>query len=702
MRNPLITLCCCAAAMLCVACTGSENRLIKPKVPMAPYAVYGEGLHADIEPEGWLKEILVRQDSGLTSHPEAMSYPFDSNLWVGELERDSESRGADWWRYEQTAYYLDGLTRLGLLLDDARLLAIARENIDWVLSHPLPAKPGVPYTQADVDSLLKRGARFSAEVSADPKAQAMVERWRKNVETQLKINSFDRPAGRLGPETSSMAWPFAVFFRALKAYYEATGDERIPQALEKNYLSYSVEELGKDRFLVNVEGILWTYSITKNPRLLKLAEDAWAQDGSELTQENCLDDSEFHMHGVTMNELMKVPMLLYAYTGKEEYLKAALKADYKMEKANMLADGVNSSSEALAGNDALASHETCDIADYAWTMGYYLMATGDGQWADRIEKAMFNAAFGAITKDFKSMQYFSCPNQFIATGNSNHNGFKYGLTWMAYRPIHETECCIGNLHRYMPNYVARMWMKDKKGQPVAALYGPSSVEYTLQDGTVVKIEEQTNYPFEEKIDFIFRFYKDGKEINGKQAMDFTYRIPGWCTKEEAGFKTVSKEWTSGEVFSISLPMEVKVCENPVYGMYVERGPILYSYPIPAEVEEDTKVYENLAGKVSGNPDFKSWSMTPAGKWNYALDAGKLDQIRVKKHDRTGFPFDLGQSPVTIEVPVVGVKGWTLVDERFTPALPERFVAEKGSAQTIELVPYGSTTLRLTTFPVYGR
>lgn len=669
---------------------------------MAPYALYGEGLHADIQPEGWLKEILVRQDSGLTSHPEAMSYPFDSKLWVGELERDSESRGADWWRYEQTAYYLDGLTRLGILLDDAHLLAIARENIDWVLSHPLPAKPGVPYTQADVDSLLKRGARFSAEVSADPKAQAMVERWRKSVETQLKINSFDRPAGRLGPETSSMAWPFAVFFRALKAYYEATGDARIPQALEKNYLSYSVEELGKDRFLVNVEGILWTYSITKNPRLLKLAEDAWAQDGSELTQENCLDDSEFHMHGVTMNELMKVPMLLYEYTGKEEYLKAALKADYKMEKANMLADGVNSSSEALAGNDALASHETCDIADYTWTMGYYLMATGDGQWADRIEKAMFNAALGAITKDFKSMQYFSCPNQFIATGNSNHNGFKYGLTWMAYRPIHETECCIGNLHRYMPNYVARMWMKDKKGQPVAALYGPSSVEYTLPDGTVVKIEEQTNYPFEEKIDFIFRFYKDGKEINSKQAMDFTYRIPGWCTKEEAGFKTVSKEWTSGEVFSISLPMEVKVCENPVYGMYVERGPILYAYPIPAEVEEDTKVYENLAGKVSGNPDFKSWSMTPAGKWNYALDASRLDEIHVKKHERTGFPFDLGQSPVTIEVPVVGVKGWTLVDDRFTPALPERFVAEEGSAQTIELVPYGSTTLRLTTFPVYSR
>ena len=43
-----------------------------------------------------------------------------------------------------------------------------------------------------------------------------------------------------------MAWPFAVFFRAMKAYYEATGDERVPKALERNYLSYSVEELGRN------------------------------------------------------------------------------------------------------------------------------------------------------------------------------------------------------------------------------------------------------------------------------------------------------------------------------------------------------------------------------------------------------------------------------------------------------------------------
>ena len=453
--------------------------------------------------------------------------------------------------------------------------------------------------------------------------------------------------------------------------------------------------------MVNVEGLLWTYSLTGNKELLTKAEEAWAAGMSALTQESCLDDSEFHMHGVTMNELMKIPMILYMHTGEERYLQAALKADYKMETPNMLIDGVNSSTEALAGNDPLASHETCDITDYTWTIGYYLMGTGDGQWADRIEKAIFNAGFGAITKDFHTMQYFSCPNQFIATGNSNHNDFKKGLTWMAYRPVHETECCIGNLHRYFPNYVARMWLKDENGHPVAALYGPSSVTYDLGDGLVVKIKEKTAYPFQEQIDFEFEFYKDGRKSKDVHQMDFTYRIPGWCKSSDiSGFHTVSKEWTSGEVFTVALPMDVEVVPNPVEGICIQRGPVVYSYAIPADCEEDTEVYDYLAGKVSANPDFKCWNMTPAGKWNYALVEDKLDDLKVSFTGASGFPFDLENVPVKITVPVVGVEGWTLVEDRYTPALPETVVPESEEVTYIDLVPYGSTTLRLTTFPVY--
>ena len=613
--------------------------------PLAPYGSYTDGLIADITPTGWFAELLDRQLDGLSGHPEAMDYPYNSPLWAGELKRDSESRGADWWRYEQTAYYLDGIARLACITGDETLGSVWQNNLEYVLAHP----------QAE-------------------------------------------PAGRLGAAGRSMAWPFAVFFRALKASYEATGDPRIPEALEKHYLSYSPDELSDRRHVVNVEGMLWTWSLTGNDELLTRARAAWDAANAELTQANCLDDKDFHMHGVTMNELLKVPMLLYAYTGEEEYLRAALNADRKMEAANMLVDGCVSSTEHLAGRDPLASHETCDIVDYSWTMGYFLETTGDAGWADRIERCAFNAGLGSITKDFRAMQYFSCPNQFLATGTSDHNAFKYGKTWMQYRPIHETECCIGNIHRLFPNYVSRMWMTDADGAPVATLYGPCELLLDLGDGLSVKIEEITNYTFGEDIDFRFTFYRNGRRSRASHEMAFSYRLPAWCSPDgKAGFRTERRAWKSGEVFSIHLPMKPVFEDNPVQGRSVVMGPLVYSYSIPSKWEEDTATYENLAGKQCRNPEFRSWTITPSAEWNYALKDCSPDEIEIVRRDTDGFPFDEGESPLVLRVKACTAEGWELKDGQLTPALPE--TVTRGEDAVLELSPLGSTVLRLSIFPV---
>lgn len=686
--------------VLAVSCS---NGYVEPKaaaVPAPDYAAFTEGLIADIEPQGWLAEILRRQKEGLTGHPEAMDYPYNSPLWAGEIKRDSDSRGADWWRFEQTAYYLDGLARHAFITSDRTFMNVWNDNLEYVLDNPLPYREGREVSEEELKSALD----FVTQISADPKSNGYQMFKAQRAHRLMQIRSADRPAGRLGPEAESMAWPFAVFFRAMKACYEATGDERIPAALEKNYLSYTEQELSISRFVVNVEGMLWTYSITGNEELLTRSRYVWDNAFAELNPANCSDDSTLRIHGVTVNEIMKVPVILYEYTGEEKYLIQALHADAKMEGPNMLVDGVNSSTEALAGNHPLASHETCDIADYCWTKGYYLMAFGNAAYADKIEKCMFNAAFGCITKDFKAMQYFSCPNQFIATGKSDHNGFKYGKTWMQYRPIHETECCIGNIHRCFPNYVSRMWLKDIAGNPVAALYGPCTVAYDLGDGLTVKIEEDTDYPFGEEIEFRFTFYKNGKISRKPHKMPFTYRVPGWCkgNAEGAGFHTHVKEWKTGDVFSLALPMEVAFEDNIVSGRSITRGPLVYSYSIPSLCQEDTLVYENLAGKKSANPDFRSWSMIPDGKWNYALADCEPEDVEVVFTGASGFPFDIGSSPVKLRVRVSEVEDWKLNEDRFTPALPKTFKTVKGSGTEIELVPYGSTTLRLTIFPVGER
>ncbi len=754
---------------LLLACnkeTGKAPVAGAPDIPVAPYAAFAEGLINDITPEGWVREILVRQKDGLTGHPEAMSYPFDSCCWAGNLEMSKNPHywGSDWWRFEQSAYYVDGFSRLGYVLDDEELMAKGKANVDYVLDHPLPPKPGYVFDESSY-----RGFGFGASRAA-------------MIEKRKIIAAAGRPEGRLGREGDSMGWPFAVFFRTMKTYYEATGDPRVPAELEKNYLTYTPEELSEGRYIINIEGILWTYALTGNTQLLELAEAVWAMVPNNMQQ--YLSDQPMSGHGVTVCETLKLPMLLYAFTGKEIYKEAALKGDRKMEDLNMLIDGIISSSEGLAGVESLASHETCDISDYTWTIGYYLMVTGDASFADRLERAIYNAGFGAVTKDFKAMQYFSCPNQFLCTGSSNHNDYKKAKTWMAYRSAHEVECCIGNLHRYFPNFASRMWMKDRNGQPVAALYGPSSVVYDLGGGVTVEIHEITNYPFEEDIRFKFTFYENGKVSKKPHQMDFTYRVPGWCkASDKQGFQTVSKTWKSGEKFDVNFPMEIEFVKNAVQGESVVRGPLTFTYAIPADWEVDTKVYDYLAGKESKNPNFVNWNITPSGKWNYAIRNSGLDKVRLIKTHSKGFPFDLDNVPLKIRIPVTGVKDWDLdvvpskpyegqrftqwtdeplydkdgkpaenggfvkidgeliqlqragamkyyvnpdgnygrvrdafnelfekdgqwycswemEDAYITPPLPKTVVPEEGSDTFIELVPYGASTIRLTVFPEY--
>ena len=61
-----------------------------------------------------------------------------------------------------------------------------------------------------------------------------------------------------------------------------------------------------------------------------------------------------------------------------------------------------------------------------------------------------------------------------------------------------TECCPGNVNRFMPNYAARMWMMtDGKGAPVvAALCGPSQVSFAAGKAKVPddRAAGDRNYP----------------------------------------------------------------------------------------------------------------------------------------------------------------------------------------------------------------
>lgn len=615
----------------------------------APFSVYEDGLMTNITPKGWIKEFLERQADGLSGHPEAMSYPFNTNLWNGPIKRMS-THGAGWWRFEQTAYYSDALIRLGYILGREEMSRKVEEGIRYTIAHA-------------------------------------------------------REDGRLGDDDvlnseRLFMWPQAVFFRAMKAMYDKTGDRTIPAALEKYYLAYTPEQLGSYRNVVNIEGVLWTYGITGNKALLELAKEAYDKGTFELYPALADEEGCPHLHGVTYCEELKLPAILYMWTGEERYRRIAEILEQKLVNYNMLPDGLPSSAEHVLGNSIANAHESCDISDFTWTEGYFLQMSGDGSFADRIEKAIFNALPGAITKDFKAIQYLSNINQFICTGESNGNPFKYGRPWTAYRPTHEVECCIGNIQRAMPNYVSRMWLRNPKGGLVAALYGPCEINC---DG--VRIEEQTRYPFDGSIRFVFHCDKAVR-------MPFSFRIPDWCRKvdlfvngrkcdlktEAGSFASLNRRFCDGDVIELLFDMPVRITHPAGQGISFERGPLLFAYSIPTRREEDTKVYPRMRGKRSENPDFKCWNMTPAGRFNYGIDDHSFKLLKNNVPEEA-YPFDY--PPFSIRVIGKGLP-WELVEGRFTPPLPPFSVKKiPGDKADLDLVPYGCTQLRLTVFPDLG-
>ena len=668
-RREFIRIALMSSAMM----TGSSHLLESEEtdpIPL-PYAALHELPPGAVQPEGWLRVYMEKQAAQLGSKLTQVSYPFTGAYWAGE------ETAASWWPWEQKAYWLDGATRLALVLQDRELMAHVQISIDFTLSH------------ADTDGYL--GPLFFK----DPK---------------------DPSCGR---------WPQNVFFRCLAALSDSENPEQsqaskaIAESVQRHYLSDKASYGTPVRNVTNIEAMLWCYKRTGDSRLLAMAEDTWRQymkiaedpEHGDMQALRVYADAPINCHGVTYAEIMKLPAILYLHTGKEEYLRFAVAAMRRVTDHHMLIDGIPSTTEFYRTVTSLDSHETCDISDHTWSWGYMFMATGDSSWADQIERACFNAAPGAIKNDWKSLQYFSCPNQFLATLNSDHNYPSAGGHQMAYQPNpgQTVACCAGNVHRIFPNYVIRMWMKDSHGGLAAVLYGPSRVITTVgTENQKIEIVQTTDFPFNDRIHL---------KINTTHPVAFplSLRIPGWCaapqltvngvaaseSKTDKGFLVLHRTFQAGDEVELTLPMKVAITRWPQNSMGIERGPLVYALAIK-------EVWGAHAEPRFSTAEFPGWEVTPASAWNYgiALDPAKLESD-VKVESRPGpvvAPWE--NPPTTLTVPLRKIEDWDLRSnpdnpaQKFTPSLPDVSASKVSSTvERIALVPYGSTHLRETIFPV---
>lgn len=611
------------------------------------YGVFKEAEIESIRPESWLNELLQRQRDGLGLHRHESGYPYNTCLWNGIIPKGGNPIAKGWWPYEQSGYMVDGLYRTGIFLRDSVLMNLGSANVGYVLSHP-------------------------------------------------------RCNGMLGPEClGENQWAFSVFVRSMLAYYDFSGDERVPVMLTRHF-----EALGDsltNRQACIIESMCKIYSYTGDKSLLAKACNIWdsfsrnggSADNEAFIHEDMVDSKSIAVHGVTAAEVSKQPAILYLYTGRKEYLDAVLGFYSSIEKNNELPDGIPVSCENIGEKEADGLHETCDISDFLWSYGYLLMATGDVRWADKMETAAYNAALGAIGKDFKTLQYFSSPNQLFATEKSSKATYgEEGLSRQAYRPGFDVECCSGNVHRMFPNFISRMWMRGADNAVVAALYGPSEYVTTIE-GSKVSITEDTMYPFSGKI--TFRFSTDGDGIE----FPFIFRIPDWAEScdvtvngseklhyTESGFESILRKFRTGDIVELEIGMTPRMKEFCNNGISVYRGPLLYSLDIKEQVD-------TVTGQFKTSADFPAYNVRPASKFNYGLAVDS--KIEVVETGSTSFPWDPDSTPVRLKVAAYGIPQWKYSDER-TPALPEGIYEVASDCDTVEMIPSGCTRIRMTVLP----
>ncbi|MFR4305982.1 MAG: beta-L-arabinofuranosidase domain-containing protein [Bacteroides thetaiotaomicron] len=603
-----------------------------------------EGMKA----EGWMKEVLTTQRNGLTGHIQVAGAPFDKEGW-GDTTQKKMDR---WEDFEQTGYWADGALRCGYLIDDPELTQRVKEWIDFQIDHP-------------------------------------------------------KEDGFIGPELHNL-WPHVVFFRVIMAEYSRNPSPKIIKALSNHYKnaarSQTLIKTGgpewdfNERTMLHIEMLCWLYQQTNDAFFIEKAENtykAFCSRKSPFTMQAFLSDEVPIVHSVSSFETLKIPVILYINTGKKEYLDAAIHGIQKVYKYHGLADGIPSGNEAHDGNMPNEVHETCCVSDAQWALGYFLQATGDVQWADLMEKICFNAAFSVVWKDFKSLQYYSSPNQVIAKNNSSFCMYVGGQDRMAYRIAHGPACCNGNMNRMIPLFCSRQWMKKGDNGIVAAMYAPSSFTTKLKGSkNEITIQEETNYPFEETIRFRMKMKRS-------TPFSFWLRIPQWCKGAsitvngqaadivcKAGtFVEVQRKFSDGDIIELKLPMKAKSVSMPYDGVAFERGPLVFSLNVKAQ-EEITETRELDGIK------FQSRILTPLSEWNYApVDTENIEVVNSNDYSNIWNPE---MTPVRLKVKAVTVTNWQLYRDNFTPYMPS--VIRKGEEKVIELVPVGTTVLRMTVFP----
>ena len=350
-----------------------------------------------------------------------------------------------------------------------------------------------------------------------------------------------------------------------------------------------------------------------------------------------LDFNQYHKCGRSkayeMGSCFEGLVELYRTTGDEIYLKAVLNHARSIRDTEINITGSGSIYEQWAKgkfiqtNDHLRWNEVCVTTTWIKLCGQLLRLTGDVQYADHIEIAMYNALIAHLD---------SCGESWIgSTPLNGARGRRYNE-----RATRKT-CCSTNGIRGLFLAPKFAYMTSKNGV-VVNFYEKSNATLSYGDGNVDLVISD--------VDFIFNDTAKVK-LSGIKTdtakFEIAFRIPRWCESPSvvvngketfnatpASYCKIVRNWKNGDEISLTFNSDLKIVKDPAgsdlislsKGRYILVQDQLYTAdfgePAPLKLEIGKPVWKPVCLK---NVHVAVDVLLENGKWRRFIDyssAGK--------------------------------------------------------------------------------